>query len=512
MVAIVYSRVSSEDQAKTGFSLATQVDSGRRKAVELGAGEVVCFTDEGVPGDVLDRPGLQGALEAVRRGGISLFICHDPDRLARSLSLQLLVTDQIERAGVRIEFVNFDYKNTPEGQLFYSLRGAISQFEKAKIRERTMRGKRQKAKEGGLTHNPCIYGYDFNPATDSLTLNERESQVVRMIFDWFLSQDLGPWAIAQRLTEMGIAPARAGKAWHHSSIRNILRNESYTGVLYQQKWDYTDVRLNKYRPKGEKVKRKIRPESEWLPVSIPAIIEKDVHVAAQAKLENARRWWSGWHREEYLLRGLCTCSVCGRPIYGASRQSGQRRLRYYVCRGYAPGVPGEPRCSFGRVHAEQIEEEVWQEVRGIIMVDGRLEEMFSRQFDEANLKGDLTIFQRQLREIQAEHERTVRLVVRGTITQDLGDQLLKEQQQRISRLTDQIAQVESQMANMEALQAQANSLRQLRQQYGPILDRLTFQQRQQVVRAFVKSVVLSREETLVKVRLASLKPLTASAD
>lgn len=505
MVSIVYCRVSSEDQAKTGFSLATQADSGRRRALELGATEVVTFSDEGVPGDVLERPGLQEALDAVRRGGVALFICYDPDRLARSLSLQLLVTDQIERAGTRLEFVNFEYKNTPEGQLFYSLRGAIAQFEKAKIRERTMRGKRQKAKEGGLTHNPCIYGYDFDQTTDSLTINEEEANIVRLIFKWFLTEDIGPWAIAMRLTEMGVSPQRGGSSWHHSSVRAILRNESYTGTLYQQKWDYTDTRLNKYRPKGEKVKRKHRPESDWLPVTIPAIIDKEQRAAALAKLENARRWWSGWHREEYLLKGLCTCGICGRPIYGASRQSGKSRIRYYVCRGYAPGVPGEPRCAFGRVRADEVEAEVWGEVERLVLVDGAMERMFARQYDESGLRRELAVYRKQLAEVEAEHERTVRLVVKGTIAQDLGDNLLKEQQQKITRLTDQAAKVEAQIADMDAVNRQADAIEQLRRQYAPIIRDLPFEGRQQAVRAFVKGVEITREETVVHVRLASLQ-------
>lgn len=512
MVAIVYSRVSSEDQAKTGFSLATQVDAGRRRALELGATEVITFADEGVPGDLLERPGLQQALEAIRRGGAALFICHDPDRLARNLSLQLLVTDQIERAGTRLEFVNFDYKNTPEGQLFYSLRGAIAQFEKAKIRERTMRGKRQKAREGGLTHNPCTYGYDFDPTTDSLHVNQDEAQIVCLIFKWFLTEDLGPWAIAIRLTEMGIAPQRGGSTWHHSSVRAILRNASYTGTLYQQKWDYTDTRLNKYRPKGEKVRRKHRPESEWLPVAIPAIIDKEQSRDALAKLENARRWWSGWHREAYLLKGLCECAICGRPIYGASRQSGKRRIRYYVCRGYAPGAAGAPRCAFGRVRADEIEDEVWNEVRNLIEVGDRIEELLSRQCDESHLQAQAAVSRKQLAEALSENERTVRLVVRGNISQELGEKLLKEQQQRITRLMDDLSKLERQNAGMYGLALQARAGRQVRCQFRIFLDQLDFAGRQQVVRAFVKTVALSREETTIHLRLAPLRRTDLSGE
>jgi site-specific DNA recombinase len=491
MVAIVYSRVSSEDQARSGFSLASQVDSGRRRAAELGAGEVITFADEGVPGDVLGRPGLQGALEAARQGGVTLFICHDPDRLARSLSLQLLITDQIERAGVRLEFVNFEYNQTPEGQLFYSLRGAIAQFEKAKIRERTMRGKRQKARTGGLTHNPSLYGYDFDPVTDTLRVNEQQARVVRMVFHWFLTEDLGPLAIARRLTGLGISPARGGAAWHHASVRAMLANPSYTGVLQQQKWDCLETRINKYRAPGEKVKRRLRPESDWVPVAIPALIDGETHRAALSRLEQARRWWSGTVREWYLLKGLCRCALCGRPVSGASRRSGRGRLRYYVCRGYAPGAPGEPRCALGRVRADAVEAEVWQVVRTLAERAGR--PAAAATFAEPDPTEEKDLCRAQLERLQAELERTARLVVRGSLDQELGERLLAEQQGRLRQVQQRLARLQ------EAAQAPEPIAEEDKARTLP--EALPFPVRQQILRALVKSVELSPAEIVVTVRL-----------
>lgn len=504
LVGVVYARVSSEDQARTGFSLPSQLEAGCRHARELGIGEAVPFADEGVPGDLLERPGLQAALEAVRRGGVSHFICYDPDRLARSLSLQLLVTDQIERAGTRLEFVNFDYKNTPEGQLFYSLRGAISQYEKAKIRERTMRGKRQKARAGGLTHNPCIYGYHFDPATDTLSVNEAEAQTVQMIFHWFLQEDIGPWTIAQRLTDLGIRPARGGEAWHHSSVRSILRNQSYTGAYHQQKWDYADTRLNKYRPAGEKVKRKVRPQAEWVSIPIPAIISEETHRAALARLENARRWWSGRHKEEYLLSGLCRCLLCGRPIHGASRQSGKSRLRYYVCRGYAPGVPGEPRCRAGRVRADAIEAGVWERVEQLIGAEGHLERLLDQPSGEKQHDREHELLRRQIRQAEAEHERTARLAVRGALDQDLSETLLQEQRQRLQRLKGMASRAEAEALGRaeEAMPIQAAC--DPRERLSAHIHDLPFPLRQMTIRALVKVVEISGEEVILKVRLTSL--------
>lgn len=143
MVSIVYTRVSTEEQAREGYSLASQLEACRTKATALGATEIVECVDEGASGEILTRPQLTRAREIMRQGGINAFVCLDPDRLARKLAHQLLITEEIERCGVRLEYVNFDRANNPEGNLLYAIRGAIAEYEKEKIKERTVRAKGQ---------------------------------------------------------------------------------------------------------------------------------------------------------------------------------------------------------------------------------------------------------------------------------------------------------------------------------------------------------------------------------
>jgi site-specific DNA recombinase len=477
VVAILYVRVSSEDQARTGFSLASQVEAGQRRAADLGAAEVIVCADEGVPGDVLERPGLQQALARLRERPVTWFVCYDPDRLARSLSLQLLVTDQIERAGARLEFVNFAYQQTPEGQLFYAMRGAIAQYEKAKIRERTMRGKRQKARSGGLTHNPGIYGYTFDPTADRLTPNPATAPVVPLIFRWFLEEDLSPPAIARRLTAMGVAPARGGAAWHHASVRNILRNESYTGTLHVQKWDYTDTRTNKYRPAGEKVARRLRPESDWVALPIPPLVDAATYQRAQCKLEQGRgrrrRAGSG-----FLLAGRAVCARCGRPVYGVRRGD----LSYYVCRGYAPGVPGEPRCPFGRVRAEPLEEAVWAAMTPLLSaaVAGAPSPTDDRR------AADLAVCRGQLQELHEAQARTARLLVRGLVDPAVGEALLQEQHARLQTLRAELARLEAPAETNALIESPAD---------------LTRDEKRQAVRVLVREALLDRDLRLVRLRV-----------
>jgi len=155
LLAIIYIRVSTEEQVKHGYSLSGQEEACLEKAKEIGAGTLI-FKDEGITGAVLERPGLQGALEACKNPECKHFIVYDPDRLSRKLAHQLMLVDTIEKAGCQLEFVNFEWTDTPEGRLFYSLRGAIAEYEREKFKVRSKFGKLSKARSGLLTHNPRI--------------------------------------------------------------------------------------------------------------------------------------------------------------------------------------------------------------------------------------------------------------------------------------------------------------------------------------------------------------------
>ena len=153
MRAAVYARVSTEEQAQHGYSLAEQKDSCKQRAKELGATEILEFADEGISGATLDRPGLEGLRDSIKEGIIDLIVLRDPDRLSRKLAHQLILTEEFEKAGVRLEFLDFTWQDSPEGKLFYNLKGAVAEYEREKIKERMIRGKNQKARQGGIPTN-----------------------------------------------------------------------------------------------------------------------------------------------------------------------------------------------------------------------------------------------------------------------------------------------------------------------------------------------------------------------
>jgi site-specific DNA recombinase len=138
--AAIYARVSTEDQGK-GYSIPTQIEACRRLAQHEGyhIPQDYLIKDEG-SGTTLERPGLRVLRELVRTNSIAAIIIHDPDRLSRNLGHQLLLAEEADKAGIKLLIVSHPLEQGPEGWLFFQMRGALAEYERAKILERMKRG------------------------------------------------------------------------------------------------------------------------------------------------------------------------------------------------------------------------------------------------------------------------------------------------------------------------------------------------------------------------------------
>ena len=191
MNAAIYARVSTDWQAEHGFSLQTQVEGCVALAKKLGATTIKKYVDDGYSGAYLERPALDSLRVALREKMYDIIVCYVPDRLARRLSHQLLVTEEIERSGASLHFVSMEFKDTPEGRLFYQMHGAFAEYEREKIRERTMRGKRGKLRSGKPINDSGVYGYDFDKNESAYIVNPAEAEIIRHIFNLYAVECIG---------------------------------------------------------------------------------------------------------------------------------------------------------------------------------------------------------------------------------------------------------------------------------------------------------------------------------
>ncbi|MGH2986360.1 MAG: recombinase family protein, partial [Solirubrobacterales bacterium] len=149
-VAAIYARVSSERQREQQ-TIQSQLAALRELAAERGLAvtEELVFCDEGVSGATLARPALERLRDRAAEGAFEVLLCHAPDRLARRYAYQVLLLEELGRAGIEVIFAREGERaGTPEDELLRQFQGMIAEYERAQIAERTRRGKLHRARAG----------------------------------------------------------------------------------------------------------------------------------------------------------------------------------------------------------------------------------------------------------------------------------------------------------------------------------------------------------------------------
>src|SRR5919109_5652760 len=187
--AAIYARVSSEQQAEAN-TIASQVAALQARVAADGLPLPLDhhFLDEGYSGATLIRPALERLRDAAALGTISRLYVHSPDRLARKYAYQVLLIDELQRAGVEIIFLNRELGRSPEDDLLLQVQGMVAEYERAKILERSRRGKRHAAQRGSVNVlSGAPYGYRYvskwaGGGTARYEVILEEARVVRQIF------------------------------------------------------------------------------------------------------------------------------------------------------------------------------------------------------------------------------------------------------------------------------------------------------------------------------------------
>lgn len=367
--ALIYARVSYDDRKNEARNLEGQIEDGRGHCAERGHRIVAELKedDRGASGADWDLPMLNQALEMARAGEFDVLVVRELDRFARSLAKQLVIEGEFKRHGVEIEYILGEYPDTPEGRLNKHIRATIAEFEREKIAQRMTRGRRQVVKSGKvmLHGNKPPYGYRVEDGI--LVIYEPEARIVRLIFTWYVygnenGKKLSIKAIARRLTEMGTPTQTDRKGgykkrgygeWPEGTVADMLSNETYAGVWYYGKRDKNSRR---------------NPRENWLSVEVPAIVSREVWEMAQERKEHNKEMASRNSKYEYLVGRRVTCGQCAHEkpykMYGKPVQQG--KYLYYTCPATNGQTAGQS-CDNGYFRADQVDNAVWEWVRGILL-------------------------------------------------------------------------------------------------------------------------------------------------
>jgi site-specific DNA recombinase len=378
----IYGRVSSSNQEQEG-TIETQLSAVNDFASKNGYVIVQKYTDEGWSGDSIVRPALDQLRMDAKKKIWSAVIMYDPDRLARRYSYQELVMDELREAGIELIFVTVTAPKNSEDKILYGVRGLFAEYERAKIAERFRLGKVRKANEGHVIASEAPYGYTFivknSDRQGYYEVNESEARIVRDIFMWVANEGLTLRGVVRRLQELGIQPRKSKRGvWNTSTLSSLLKNKTYIGEAHYGA-SYAVVPINPIKKEGykkiKKTSRRSRPESEWIKIESPKIVEEDIFIRAGDRMRSNFELSERNTKNEYLLAGKIWCT-CGVKRAGEGPQHGKHL--YYRCSNRVYNFPLPRTCFEGGINARIADKMVWFKLSQLLISHGLLTKHIER--------------------------------------------------------------------------------------------------------------------------------------
>jgi len=441
--AALYVRVSTREQME-GYSPDAQRETLEAHAAHHGVTVVETISDDGYSGADRHRPGLGRVMELAEAGEIDLVLAAKRDRFFRSRLYRLLMDEDLKEMGVRLVALNDTQNRLADGFL-----DDFAEYEREQIRERTMTGKAQKAREGKILRGQkAPFGFSYDAAGEALVPNEAEVPVLERLFG-MAADGMGPQAIQTRLNAGGV-PSPTGKAWNHPTIRQILKSDLYkphardelAGLIPEASLERLDAdeagvwwhgrkrtRVTGRTLSGigvkERTKTDIRPVEERVGVPVPALLPRALVDEAHAMLKTRKPKTLKHEAREWELRGLVRCSCGWKMGTHTARSGGNGKVYpYFVCnqrRQYGKACG----CKQKAFPAEDLERRVWRAVGALLSEPGRvlaeLDRMISRARGRA--EGDPRREERtlvgRLAELDRRRDGYVDLAADGDISRDI---------------------------------------------------------------------------------------------
>jgi len=501
--AAIYTRVSTEKQAEK-YGIPSQIEAQKKKCLEKGWTPVIdgdkdAFIDDGYSGAELDRPALNRLRQAAKEGRVDVVLSYDPDRLSRKLYHQMILAEEFEKQGIKLEFVTQDMGTSPEDRMFFNMRGLVAEYEREKIRERTIRGSREKARQGKVVSAGVVpFGFRYNKEKATLEEDSEKAQTLRLIFYTFANENLSLQRLADRLNCLRVPTPKGGDRWRASTLSIMLRNEVYIGKMHQFRQYRVEPRLRRQpSTRNKKTSHVLRPREEWITVEVSSLVPNELFEAVQRKLKTNAELSRRNTKREYLLSGLLYCSQCGGRMGGHTMRS----IAYYHCyRKYNPGnIPlkpdGEPQpCSCPEVRADSVEPVVWDTICQLIKnPEFLIEELHKRNVDNSQTKEimerELLLCQARLKAIPDEQRRLVEGYRKGLY----ADFMMREDMELIHKeqgeLEKRRAELERQLAQRQLTESQEERIRSFAEKICTGLDTLDFAGRQELMRLLVEKVL-----------------------
>lgn len=361
-----YIRVSTDEQAEQGISMDAQKNRIVSYCHAQGWELYDFYQDDGWSGKNLDRPAMQRLLLHAKSQKFDNVVVIKLDRLSRRQKDVLYLLEDVfepNKIGFKSVTEPFD-TTTPFGKAAIGMMAVFAQLERETIVERIKIAKKEAARQGRYMGGLLCYGYTYNPSIKKVQIDEDKANIIRFIFNEYLSCGHGYQYIADLLNEKKIPPpGNSPSGWIRSAVSVILHNPFYAGYI-------------KYEDKLNEGQHQ-------------AIITREDYFATQ-KLQNVRSSYNA-EANPNLLTGLIFCGECGARMrmkqVWVNPKNPVRKQIYYVCYsqdGSSKVMIKDRNCKAGYKRAEQLEQAIIKELIKYSSDKNRLKEIADQIINQNN--------------------------------------------------------------------------------------------------------------------------------
>jgi len=494
--AILYARVSTDEQARSGYSLAQQIEALRAYAAREGYEVLEEVQDPGQSGASLERPGMDRVRDLVVAGGVSVVLAQDRDRFAREPAYHYLLRKEFEEYDCKMRSLNDRGDDSPEGELTDGILDQLAKFERAKTAERTRRGKLQKARSGKIVGgHPVNYGFKMDASRYAYEVDEPKMAVVRRIFRMIGEEGQAITAVSNILSKEGES-GPAGGRWNTCTVRRVALDDVYKphtseevaglvspevaasldpkeryGIWWFNRERWRRTKVSEPSPTGEgrvyryKAVSMPRPREEWIAVPVPdSGIPRETVEAARQIVANNKAFSSNGDRFWELSGGVLRCSECGRRMRtSVTRKKDGKVYFYYSCASRREGDLSS--CENRKTHrAERIEAAVWGLVSELLTdperLRGGLDEMM--ELERKGSRGDpdreTKAWLERLEEADRMRAGYQELAAKGLMTIEELGMRLEELEATRATANDELDSIRRQAERLEGLEQDRDAL------------------------------------------------------
>lgn len=425
MTVGLYLRVSTQEQAKEGYSIGEQESRLRdySKAMRWDIHKV--YIDPGYSGADTNRPALQDLIFDVENRKIEKVIVYKLDRLSRSQLDTLYLIEKVFLAN-NCDFVsmteNFD-TSTPFGRAMIGILAVFAQLEREKIKERMIMGKEARAKEGLWNGGTEPIGYDYNILTDMLEVNEYEAMQVKELFELFINGEHNLRGLDRLFLGKGYKHKHG--TWDAKSMRRVLQNKLYLGYI-----NYKGVLY----------------EGKHKPIIDEESMNKSIEILSK-RAEDFRLSGIIPGAQTTFLGGLLQCKHCGGKYtkhLNSRYREGKPKVFWYSCYSRCKKVRKmikDPNCKNKNWKMVELDEYVFNEIRKLALHPEDIIELQGERKEQREEPNKVDIITNEIKKIDSQLSRYLELYGSGIFsTEQISEKVnpLNEQKQGLLRELEKV--------------------------------------------------------------------------